>query len=232
MSCTRGAANPSQLTRVRLWADSAGYCGNPDCLTRLLVVDPEGNDVHFAEAAHIIAASESGPRGDAAVREADRGAWSNLILLCANCHRLVDKSSAAYPVDVLLEWKRVRIEKTERGLGLFAFESREEARTVIEPWRLQNRMIHRDLGPDNDYAMNPEAEEGRAWKHAVVDTIIPNHRRILRIVDANRHLLTDLEREAVELYRWHVADLEARHVHGRVGMTSRRYPSGMDSIYE
>ncbi|BCN54847.1 hypothetical protein RE9425_32370 [Prescottella equi] len=230
MSCTRGAANPSQPTRLRLWADSAGYCGNPDCLARLYVVDPEGNDVHFAEAAHVIAASDIGPRGDAAVLEVERGAWSNLILLCANCHRLVDKSPAAYPVDVLLEWKHVRIEKTERGLGVLAFESREEARAAIEQRRLQNRVIHRDLGPDNDYAMNPEAEEARAWKHAVVDTIIPNHRRILRIVHANRHLLTDLEREAVERYRSHVADLEARHVHGRVGMTSRRYPSEIDSI--
>lgn len=232
MPCTRGAANPSQPTRVRLWADSAGYCGNPDCLTRLFVVDSEGNDVHFGEAAHIIAASDIGPRGDAAVLEAERGAWSNLILLCANCHRVVDKAPAAYPTDVLLEWKRVRIEKTELGLGVLAFESREEARAAIERLRLQNRVIHRDLGPDNDYSLNPEAEEAHSWKRAVVDTIIPNHRAILRIVDANWDLLTELEREAVERYRSHVADLEARHVHGRVGLTSRRYPSEIDSIYE
>ncbi|MDF3341684.1 hypothetical protein P3H80_29980 [Mycolicibacterium septicum] len=188
--------------------------------------------MHFAEAAHIIAASEIGPRGDGTVSAEDRGAWSNLLLLCANCHTLVDKSPATYPVDLLLNWKRSRIDKTEQALGIASFASRKEAWEAIEGPRVQNRLIHEEFGPDNDYAMNPEAEEAAVWRRAVVDTIIPNHRRILRVADGNRGLLSDVEIQAIERYRSHVDDLEARHVQNRRGLVTRRYPTEMDSLFE
>jgi hypothetical protein len=232
MPCSRGVADPSEPTRRRLWADSAGYCGNPECLTRLFVEDPGGRDVHFAEAAHIIAASDDGPRGATAASAEERGAWSNLLLLCANCHTLVDKSAAAYPADLLLDWKRSRIEKTEQALGVASFASREEARASIEGLRVQNRVIHEDFGPDNDYAINPEAEEAAVWRRAVAETIIPNHRRILRVADGNRDLLSDSEIQTIERYRSHVDDLEARHVHNRKGLVSRRYPTERDSLFD
>lgn len=232
MPCSRGVANPSEPTRRRLWADSAGYCGNPECLTRLFVEDPDGRDVHFAEAAHIIAASEDGPRGATTASAEERGAWSNLLLLCANCHTLVDKSVTAYPRDLLLEWKRSRTEKTEQALGVLSFASREEARASIEGARVQNRVIHEDFGPDNDYAINPEAEEAAVWRRAVVETVIPNHRRILRVADSNRDLLSASEVQTIERYRSHVNDLEARHVHNRRGLVSRRCPSEMDNLFE
>ncbi|MGV0811180.1 HNH endonuclease signature motif containing protein [Mycolicibacterium boenickei] len=232
MACSRGAAEPSDPTRRRLWADSAGFCGNPDCLTRLVVEDPDGQDVHFAEAAHIIAASETGPRGESAASAEERGAWSNLLLLCANCHTLVDKSAAAYPTELLLGWKRSRIERTEQALGISSFASRKDARASIEALRVQNRVIHEDLGPDNDYSMNPEAEQAAAWRRAVVETVIPNHRRILRVVDGNRDLLSGTEIQTIERYRSHVDDLEARHVHNRRGFVSRRYPTEMDNLFE
>ncbi|WP_330359274.1 HNH endonuclease [Mycobacteroides franklinii] len=232
MACSRGAAEPSDPTRRRLWADSAGFCGNPDCLTRLVVEDPDGQDVHFAEAAHIIAASETGPRGESAASAEERGAWNNLLLLCANCHTLVDKSAAAYPVDLLLEWKRSRIEKTEQALGIASFATREEARTSIQGLLVQNRVIHEDFGPDNDYSINPEAEEAAVWRRSVIETVIPNHRRILRVADGNRDLLLENEIRTIERYRSHVGDLEARHVHNRRGLVSRRYPTEMDNLFE
>jgi hypothetical protein len=232
MRCSRGAADPSEPTRRRLWADSAGFCGNPECLTRLVVDDPSGRDVHFAEAAHIIAASEDGPRGVTTASPEELRAWSNLLLLCANCHTLVDKSEAGYPAHLLLDWKHSRIQQTEQALGISSFASRKEARASREGLRVQNRVIHEDFGPDNDYAINPEAEEAAVWRRAVVDTIIPNHRRILRVADSNRDLLSDSEIQTVERYRSHVGDLEARHVHNRRGLVSRRYPTEMDSLFE
>ncbi|WP_373200064.1 HNH endonuclease [Mycobacterium marinum] len=198
----------------------------------MIVEDPGGRDVHFAEAAHIIAASEDGPRGDTAASAEERGAWSNLLLLCANCHTLVDKTEAAYPADLLLAWKRSRIEKTEKALGVSSFTSREEARASIAGLQVQNRVIHEDFGPDNDYSINPEAEEAAVWRRSVVETVIPNHRRILRVADGNRDLLTDPEIQVIERYRSHVDDLEARHVHNRRGLVSRRYPMEMDNLFE
>ncbi|PRZ12216.1 HNH endonuclease [Nesterenkonia sandarakina] len=232
MPCARGPTNPSASTRSRLWGDSSGYCGRPDCLAKLIVQDPVGEDAHFAEAAHIVAASGSGPRANLDMSDEARRDWANLLLLCANCHALVDKSPEAYPIDMLLEWKRSRIEKTERALGVSAVASREEAWSAIHALRVQNRMIHADLGPDNDYAMNPEAEQAAHWRRAMLETLIPNHRSMLRIIDVNRGLLTESEVSIVEQYRSHVSDLEARHLHGRRGLTSRRYPSGMDRVFE
>ncbi|ORA62932.1 hypothetical protein EJ571_10420 [Mycobacteroides franklinii] len=188
--------------------------------------------MHFAEAAHIIAASETGPRGESAASAEERGAWNNLLLLCANCHTLVDKSAAAYPVDLLLEWKRSRIEKTEQALGIASFATREEARTSIQGLLVQNRVIHEDFGPDNDYSINPEAEEAAVWRRSVIETVIPNHRRILRVADGNRDLLLENEIRTIERYRSHVGDLEARHVHNRRGLVSRRYPTEMDNLFE
>ncbi|MFG1933039.1 hypothetical protein ACGFK1_20705 [Mycobacterium sp. NPDC048908] len=185
----------------------------------------------FAEAAHIIAAKESGPRGASTASVEERGAWSNLLLLCANCHTVVDKSAAAYPAGLLLGWKHSRIERTEQALGISSFASRDDARSSIEALQVQNRVIHEDLGPDNDYSMNPEAEQAAAWRRAVVETVIPNHRRILRVADGNRDLLSELEVQTIERYRSHVDDLEARHVHNRDGLVRRRYPTEMDNLF-
>ena len=87
-------------TRLRLFADSAGRCQKPDCLLPLFVDSPSAT-VHFAEAAHIVAASDSGPRGDQAVTVEERAAFDNLILLCSNCHAIVDKVEPDYPTELL-----------------------------------------------------------------------------------------------------------------------------------
>lgn len=232
MPCARGVANPSLPTQRRLWGDSSGYCGNPNCLNRLIAQDPHGKDTHFAEAAHIVAASGKGPRANRDLSDEQRGHWENLLLLCANCHALVDKSPDAYPVEVLIGWKRSRIEKTQRALGVSAVASREEAWSAIHALRVQNRVLHAELSPDNEYSMNPEAEQAAQWRRAMVETIIPNHQTMLRFININRGNLSDSEIPVVEQYRSHVGDLEARHVYGRRGLVSRRYPSEMDRLFE
>ena len=185
---------------------------------------------HFGEIAHVIAASGDGPRGDSAVEPVVLGAWDNLILLCANCHTVVDKTPDDHPVQLLLSWKESRQSAVEKALGIAAFASREEARAAIEPYATQNRHIHRAIGPDNDYRFDPEAEEAAMWQHEVVATIIPNHHRILRILDANRGLLTDDEKEVVAEYRSHIDGLTHRH-HGEGGLKTLRYPEGMERIF-
>jgi hypothetical protein len=228
--CTRGAANPSQPTRYRLWADSAGYCQNPSCQQSLFVNVEIAGVAHFGEIAHVIAASGDGPRGDDAVEPSALGAWDNLILLCANCHTVVDKTAADHPVELLLGWKESRQAAVERVLGITAFATREGARAAMEPYAIQNRFIHRTIGPDNDYRFDPEAEEAAMWQHEVVATIIPNHHRMLRIIEANMELLTVGEKEVVAEYRSHVDGLTHRHK-GKGGLRTVRYPEGMEEIF-
>lgn len=152
-------------------------------------------------------------------------------MLCANCHRLVDKSPESYPLLVLRRWKDERAEKAELSLGLRCFETRVAARGAIQPLLIQNWEIFERLGPQNDYSANPEAEEATAWKLAMQETVIPNHLQVLCIVEANRHLLTVEEEQLLARYRSHVHDLSARHIEKLEGRISRRYPIEMDSIF-
>ena len=229
-SCVRGKANPKDPTRVRLWADCSGYCQNPDCVSPLFVDLDGGRTAHFGEVAHVIAANPGGPRGDDSRDKDELGAWDNLILLCANCHTIVDKTPDDHPSELLLEWKEIRLRSVEAALGVASFANRAEARAAIEPYATQNRYLHAVYGPDNDYRFDPEAEEATTWKHAMLNTIIPNHQRILRIIDANAALLVDHEKETVAAYRTHVEGLVFRHKKA-VAMRTVLFPSAIEDIY-
>ncbi len=93
----------------------------------------------------------------------------------------------------------------EASLGIAGYATRGEAREAIEPYASQNRYLHTTFGPDNDYRIDPEAEEAAVWQREMTGTIIPNHRRILRIIDANLAHLTDAEKDTVAAYRTHVS---------------------------
>jgi len=77
-------------------------------------------------AAHITAASPSGPRYDPALKPDARSSIENGIWLCQTCAKLVDNDIQRYPADTLRVWKRA-IEETvnreienpqgSRGLG-------------------------------------------------------------------------------------------------------------------
>jgi len=96
MSCSRGAAAPDRNTTFRLFAASAGYCQNPAC-HRPLFVSVGTDRIHIAEMAHILAASNQGPRAVNTMSAAYRGSFDNLILLCANCHIVIDKAPTNFP---------------------------------------------------------------------------------------------------------------------------------------
>lgn len=85
-----------------LWGRAAGFCSNPDCCEDLTVVIKNEN-YNIGEMAHIIAKSENGPRG---IKDCVDNSYNNLILLCPNCHKHIDKGpKSAYPKAVILEWK-------------------------------------------------------------------------------------------------------------------------------
>ena len=77
LRCSRGKANPKQNTRIRLFADSGGYCQNPGCAHELFL-DLDSGPIHVAEMAHIFAANDDGPRGNVVLSEAERGTYETL----------------------------------------------------------------------------------------------------------------------------------------------------------
>jgi hypothetical protein len=188
-------------------------------------------DAHFGEVAHMIAAADNGPRGDALTDEALRGSWENLILLCANCHTLIDRADEDFPIEEVREWKTLRLEQVAAGVGLLEFKTREEARAAIDPYLLQNRVVHTLRGPESELHADPLGEGARVWREDVASVIIPNHRTVLSVIDRNRELLRDSEKQLVETYRTHVKDLIDRHTRGDEDKLSIRYPEEMDNLF-
>ena len=74
------------------------------------------------------------PRAKPDLTESERGAFNNLVLLCANCHTMVDKAPEAYPDVLILKWKRDHARKLAALFGVEEYESRAIARLAIEPF--------------------------------------------------------------------------------------------------
>lgn len=230
MTCSHGRTNPTAQTKLRLFADSGGYCQRPNCRRRLFS-DEGGKDYHIAEMAHIFAATNEGPRADTALSESERSAYENLILLCPNCHTEIDKAPDIFTDQMITEWKNSHVLTIKNILGVAQLSSRDDARNFIKPILRANKLIFEQFGPDNDYSANPEAEEAYVWKRKMLSQIIPNNRKMILFIDANLHLIKDDEHETVELFRQHVDDLIHRHIGDNENVASR-FPSEMNNLFE
>ncbi len=229
MSCPRGKANPNDHTKLRLFAASAGYCQSPTC-HRSLFLDTKSRNIHIAEMAHVFAASDTGPRANIELTEEERGEYENLILLCAACHTIIDKAPLDYPDNLVLEWKHRHVERIATLFGAVEYASREAARAAIEPPLAENWMIFREYGPDNEYRFDPESELAEVWQRKVCSHILPNNRKLLAILVANRRHLWEHELATLEVFRQHIDDMEARHLADGIATVGRRFPVGMSIL--
>jgi len=228
MACSRGAASPNAQTQRRLFAESAGYCQNPGCSNKLFV-DAAGKSIHIAEMAHVFAAIDGGPRTNPALSKEERGAFENLVVLCANCHTTVDKAPDAYSDKMMLGWKRDHANKLQGLFGAVKFDDRSAALQVVERLLAENHAIFKQYGPHIDAAQNPESGAAEQWKRKMLTRILPNSRRLLAILDTNRHLLRDDEKATLEQFRQHIDDLEAFHIEG-VDEDASQFPNQLSNI--
>lgn len=229
MSCPRGKAAPDEHTKLRLFANSGGYCQNPAC-ERELFLDTGSKRIHVAEMAHVFAANDEGPRANRALSKAERGACENLILLCSLCHTKIDKAEQDFPENLLLAWKRGHEERLKKIFGAVHFSSRAEVSDAIKPLMDENNAIFQEYRPDLDYREDPESEMAAVWQSRMRERIIPNNRRVLAILDANRDHMLETEVPTVELFRQHIYDLEARHLTDVVVGAQRRFPEQMNHM--
>ena len=229
MACAKGRVNPTSQTRLRLFSDSAGHCHRPECRRPLFSEEGQA-DYHIAEMAHILAANDGGPRAAPELAEESRASYCNLILLCPNCHTMIDKCPDQFPDAVLREWKLHHKSLIYEAMGVQTVSSRNEALQFVEPLLRANRLIHYCHGPDNEYRQNPEAEEADMWKRKMILQIIPNNHKLLLFLDKNIELIQEGERNTVELFRQHVDDLLERHLGDNEGIASR-FPQGMNTLF-
>lgn len=101
--------------KLLLYVHSGGRCEFKGC-NRYLVKHPLTHDPgNFAQMAHIVAFKEKGPRGEDLNRPSEINSLENLMLLCQQCHHLVDKEKPLeYPREKLEGYKRQHEERIFR----------------------------------------------------------------------------------------------------------------------
>ena len=170
----------------QLWAESCGFCTNPDCQEKL--IDPSANR-NVGQMAHISPHSKGGSPS-----------LSNLILLCANCHLktepLKEQDEASLALR-LREWKKQAIERNEQrfALRLSSFDSLQEK---VKPLLERNRQIFEVYGP------NSNAPESRKLWLKFENELIANNSVLKCLLTANIDLFHQENKEPVQKFLLHV----------------------------
>jgi hypothetical protein len=100
-----GPRDYKPTTIRRLDTLSGNQCAAPDCIKPLIAKD--GQTI-ISKICHIEAADVNGQRYNPQMTDDDRRHYNNLILLCDECHNIVDNPANIniYTVSVLLKWKK------------------------------------------------------------------------------------------------------------------------------
>ncbi len=108
-----------EKVKIRLWGKAAGRCEYEGCNSALWLDSLTKYEFNTAYIAHIIADSPSGPRGDAALSTALKCDIENLMLLCDQHHRLIDKEDVSgHPTDRLRRMKTAHEKRVEIVTGI------------------------------------------------------------------------------------------------------------------
>ena len=89
----------------RLDTLSGNQCASPNCTRKLIARDGE---TIVSKICHIEAASPDGPRYNENMTDEERRHYNNLVLLCDECHRIIDnkENESNYSVELLKSWKK------------------------------------------------------------------------------------------------------------------------------
>lgn len=106
--------NISESVKFRLWGKAGGRCEYEGCNKPLWLDTLTQAEFNTAYIAHIIADKPNGPRGDENLSARLANDLSNLMLMCDEHHRLIDKIDVAgHPLHRLREMKRKHEERIE-----------------------------------------------------------------------------------------------------------------------
>ncbi len=115
----------TEKTKKMLWGKSGGKCAFSGCERDLI-----GQDGNIqGEICHIVARNEGGPRRRADFW-GDIDGEENLILLCAEHHKIIDDFPEKYPEDLVHQYKKAHEEEVRARMNLG------------EPWKVNFSQIY------------------------------------------------------------------------------------------
>jgi hypothetical protein len=114
---TRDIKEPVKLM---LWGKAAGRCEFSGCNKPLWKSSVTHEPVNIAQKAHIYAFSSDGPRGNKGIPKSKLNNFENLMLVCHECHRKIDKEKdgGRYTVELLRQWKAEHERRIEVATGV------------------------------------------------------------------------------------------------------------------
>ncbi len=108
---------------------------------------------------------------------------------------------------------------------------RHNARKALESLLIENRTIFETYGPMTPERFNCESDQPERWARKIRESILPNNRKILAILDENSQHMTLAEREILESFRQHADDFEAKHTGRDSSAGGLQFPVGLDKIF-
>jgi HNH endonuclease len=213
----------------RLWGKAAGLCSHPDCNTDCLpFLDLDAPTV-VGEMAHVIAKKENGPRGRTGGGD---DTYANLILLCPTHHTLVDKApEATFPEAMLLQWKTDHEGAIERSLASPLFPDRAGLAAYIQRLLIENHTCWATYGPESKEATrNSNSTAGRIWQFRKLSFIVPNNRRIILAIHANKQHFAPAEYALACQFVEHAEGFESNCTKPVEGVP--RFPAGFGELFE
>ena len=135
---------------------------------------------------------------------ADRGneSFENLVLICPNCHRQIDRTRGESTTGKLTNWKRARNSEI-RSMFTKTYESFAELKEAVVPLLKRNGTIFDSYGPDNDDPSNSAAH--RLWQKFEGE-LIANNDKLGLLLSNNEHLLHQDNIEIVQKFVAHARE--------------------------
>lgn len=104
-----------EADRRHIIARSGGRCNK--CRKQLFLENEFGEKARLGDDAHIVAASEDGPRGRSDLDAQGRASSQNVMLLCKNCHAEIDQQPKQFPIETILLMRKDHYNWVEDCLG-------------------------------------------------------------------------------------------------------------------
>lgn len=142
--------------QCELWGRAAGRCQFQGCNRPLFISEVTRERVNASQKAHIHSFSKDGPRGRGPFEKNATGlnGVANLMLLCYQCHRKIDrhKDGGRYNAGLLKEWKAAH----ERRVAIVtSIAPEKKSHVVLYGANIGERKI--DVQPaDANHALFPE----------------------------------------------------------------------------
>ena len=206
----RKRKSPSPIVTKQLWAESIGHCMNPRCQSNLI-----SQNTNIGDRAHITPHAEGG-----------KESFENLILLCRNCHKMIDDNRTDETESQLRQWKDSRNNEIQKRFTK-KYMSFEELKKDVVPILKRNGQIFRSYGPESENIANTELY--RLWLRFEKELIV-NNKQMELIFTNNKNLFHTENEKIINAFIMHTHEF----IKTRGGFPLPRvnlFPKGLLSIF-